>query len=199
LSKPTSVNNVLPALVEALVGDPFYRAIAQGSADHAARQILRSYFEYSLMEAERTGRLVLSTDLSSGAAAWLLPRSAHVESTESTRKKSVLRSILPARGNENYHRIVEWMALQTADLIPREAWYLTIVGVNPQLHGQGLGARLLQPTLAEADEKGATCFLETFSTRNVAFYQRLNFATVAGHLEPCTQCRYLVMRRDPQK
>jgi GNAT superfamily N-acetyltransferase len=75
------------------------------------------------------------------------------------------------------------------------AWYLSIVGVSPLAQGQGLGQRLLAPTLAEADAAGAPCYLETFSSRNVAFYERLGFRTERTFLEPTTGSEYALMIR----
>ena len=65
------------ALVESLIADTFYCAISQGLADdlEARKRALGLYFDYSLHEAERTGRCVLAPDPGLGAAAWLLPNS----------------------------------------------------------------------------------------------------------------------------
>jgi hypothetical protein len=47
-----------------------------------------------------------------------------------------------------------------------------------------IGARLIEPTLREADEAGVNCYLETFDSRNLRFYQRLGFSAVGSHGEP---------------
>src|SRR5258707_9810348 len=36
----------------------------------------------------------------------------------------------------------------------RKGWYLSIIGVTPSAQGQGIGKRLIEPTLAEADDAG---------------------------------------------
>jgi GNAT superfamily N-acetyltransferase len=69
------------------------------------------------------------------------------------------------------------------------------VAVNPATQGQGLGGKLLEPTIAEADHLGATCYLETFSRRNLSFYERLGFASRARFEEPTTSAEYAVMVR----
>ena len=81
--------------------------------------------------------------------------------------------------------------------IPPEAWYLSILGVDPTLQGRGIGARLLAPTLAEADAAGAVTWLETFTTRGASFYERVGFTLVAWHDEPTTGRPYAILRRDP--
>ena len=56
--------------------------------------------------------------------------------------------------------------------VPANAWYLSILGVSPSSQGQGLGVKLLLPTLAEADVANVPTYLETFSPRNIPFYAR---------------------------
>lgn len=46
----------------------------------------------------------------------------------------------------------------------------------PEAQGQGVGRRLLAPTLARADRDGAACYLETQRPETVRFYERLGFA-----------------------
>jgi GNAT superfamily N-acetyltransferase len=193
-----SFAHTTPALVAALVDDPFYRAlVADFVADHeAVARVLGSYFEYSLSEAERTGRCIVADNPRLGATAWLLPRSTEVEANESASKASFLAAALGPRGHSNYWRIIEFMSARASLSVPAEAWYLSIIGIDPAAQGQGLGAQLLKPTLTEADSAAAVCYLETFSPRNVKFYERLRFRSVASYLEPCTGAPYVIMRRD---
>jgi len=186
------------ALVESLFDDPFYWAITEGFGNDLAarRQALGRYFHYSLEEAHRTGRCVLAPDPALGAAAWLLPRSPEVEAAESAAKSEYLTSALGSIGRDTYHRIVRYMAPLAAQVVPRDAWYLSIIGILPSAQGRGLGQALLAGTLAEASHAGVTCYLETFTPRNLRFYERMGFLQVAEHIEPTTNRKYVVMRRD---
>lgn len=187
-----------PALVAALITDPFYRAITADFAVDSVlvKRVLQSYFEYSLSEAKRTGRCVVADDSKLGASAWLLPRTEQVQASESAAKASFLAATLGPRGNINYQRIIEFMSPLASIAVPSGAWYLSIIGIDPEAQGQGTGARLLKPTLSEADAAGAACYLETFSPRNIRFYERLGFRSVASQIEPCTAAPYVIMRRD---
>ena len=69
--------------------------------------------------------------------------------------------------------------------------------MSPTTQGRGVGARIVQTTLAEADDAGAACFLETFSPRSPRFYERLGFKVVASHKEPVTGEEYFIMERAP--
>jgi GNAT superfamily N-acetyltransferase len=192
----TSLVPASAALVESLFDEPFYWAISEGfGSDLAARKhALSLYFHYSLEEAQRTGRCVVAPDPGLGAAAWLLPRSADVGAAESSAKAEYLAAALGSRGVENYYRMVSYMAPLAAQVVPPDAWYLSIIGILPPAQGRGLGATLLAGTLAEASQAKATCYLETFTPRNLRFYERLGFRRVADHLEPTTNREYVVMR-----
>ena len=195
----TSLAHASVALAESLFDDPFYWAITdQFGDDHAARKgALQQYFHYSLEEAQRTGRCVIAPDPSLGAAAWLLPRLPEVAAAEAVAKADFLGEALGPRGRENYDRIIAFMAPLAANLVPAGSWYLSIIGVLPSAQGQGLGETLLAATLEEASRARAICYLETFSPRNLRFYERLGFRRLADHLEPTTNREYTVMRRDP--
>ena len=186
-----------PALVDALIVDPFYLAISVDfESDLPARKaVLAAYFAYSLGEASRTGRCETLEYRELGAAAWLLPRTGQVDAHESVSKNAFLARTLGPRGHDNYHRIVEFMSPQASAAVPAQAWYLSILGVSPAAQGRGLGARLLAPTLAEADAAGVPCYLETFTPRSVAFYERLGFRRETSPLEPVTNSVYEIMCR----
>jgi GNAT superfamily N-acetyltransferase len=93
-------------------------------------------------------------------------------------------------------REIHFARRRSVDTALHEA-YLSIVAVDPAAQGQGLGRKLLEPTIAEADRLSATCYLETFSLRNLSFYERLGFSTEARFAEPTTGADYAVMVRYP--
>ncbi|MFM9924970.1 GNAT family N-acetyltransferase [Variovorax sp. H27-G14] len=190
-----------PALADALIVDPFYLAISADFAHDMAQRkaVLASYFAYSMGEAERTGRCLTLDDPALGAAAWLLPRDDAADATESAAKRAFLADALGPLGHGNYHRIVDFMSARAPAVVPAGAWYLSILGIAPAAQRRGLGARLLAPTLAEADAAGVPCFLETFTPPSVPFYERLGFRREAAHREPVTDTEYLVMCRPPAK
>jgi len=186
-------------LAASLSDDPFYQAITVDSAvDTEARtRLLTQYFDYSLREAQRTGRCTLHAEPAVGAAAWLLPRNPETDATERSAKAAYLTQLLGTWGWENYCRIMAFMSGRSEGLVSRDAWYLTIIGVHPTSQGRGIGGELLRPTLEEATRTGAHSFLETFRPRSVAFYERAGFARVAEFVEPTTRAPYVLMRRPP--
>ena len=196
---PTVRRRVATALYRSLRDDPFYATIAAelGSGTTAFEAALLRYFEYSMDEAERWGKLVLD-DAGLGAAVWSLPgdpAAVHLARTEKTR---VLRHALGDPGLSAYRRITSFMSERSKSRVAPEAWYLSIVGIAPEAQGRGRGGKLLDPTLEEADAVLTPCYLETFSQRSERFYARLGFQTVGAYTEPTTGARYSLMLRRPR-
>jgi GNAT superfamily N-acetyltransferase len=191
---PTSIS-----VVAALEDDPFYVSITGSYAmDISLRRTkLARYFSYSIDEGSRLGRCVFAEGPARGVAVWLLPQTAEIESRAAADKQVFLRQTLDNEGCANYYRIVDFMSARAATLVDDDSWYLSILAVDPALQGRGLGRKLLEPTLAEADRLSTTCYLETFSTRNTTFYNRAGFAVKARFEEPTTRAEYAVMVRYP--
>ena len=185
--------------VAALETDPFYHSICApyGDDPKRSREILERYFDYSIQEGRELGRAIHPPDAAQGVAVWLLPQAEDVEAEASRRKHAFLQTILEPEGWQNYQSMIEFMSLKSAPIVSDEAWYLSIIAVDPAMQGLGLGRKLLGPTIAEADRAGATCFLETFSERNLTFYQRIGFAEAARFTEPTTGADYVLMIRPP--
>jgi GNAT superfamily N-acetyltransferase len=186
--------------VAALENDPFYLAIsAPYEADAVRRRAaLAHYFDYSIQEGGDIGRCVHLADRALGVAVWLLPQSPEGQSRAAHKKRVFLEGTLGVEGCANYYRIVAFMHSKAVSVVSDDAWYLSIVAVDPAAQGQGLGRKLLEPTITEAERLGATCYLETFSPRNPSFYGRLGFATAARFAEPTTGAEYAVMVRYPR-
>ena len=69
-------------------------------------------------------------------------------------------------------------------------WYLPWLGVDPAMHGQGLGGKLMTACLAVVDAAGLPAYLETPNPRTVSFYRRHGFeitgTTNVGECPPLT-------------
>jgi len=187
------------AAVSALEDDPFYRCITSEFAgdDLRRRAALAAYLGYSIEQGARIGRVVHLEAADLGVAVWVLPRADEVQDRERLHKRAYLRRVLGERGCRSYGSIVDYMSARACGIVANDAWYLSIVAIAPQTQGRGLGARLLAPTLAEADTAAALCYLETFNPRSLRFYERLGFLTRAEFDEPTTRARYRIMVRRP--
>jgi GNAT superfamily N-acetyltransferase len=54
-------------------------------------------------------------------------------------------------------------------------YYFAYIGVAPTAQGQGLGSKLMAPTLERCDAEGLPAYLEASSERNAVLYERLGF------------------------
>jgi ribosomal protein S18 acetylase RimI-like enzyme len=54
-------------------------------------------------------------------------------------------------------------------------YYFANIGVAPNAQGQGLGSKLMRPTLDRCDKERLPAYLEASSERNAALYERLGF------------------------
>ena len=189
------------SLVEALEGDPFYQAITPEHSNNitSRRAILKDYFEYSMREGEKLGRCTVLPGDDRGAAVWLLPTLPTVQAEAKATKDNAFAALLGKQGYANYQRIIGFMAPRAEEATGSSAWYLSIMGVSPCAQGQGLGRKLLEPTLLEADRANVLCYLETFNPRSLHFYERLGFASIESHLEPVTAAEYWIMLRQPNR
>jgi GNAT superfamily N-acetyltransferase len=182
--------------ISALENDPFYQSICGAHASSVGRRraTLERYFDYSIREGRDFGRCVHLANPAIGVAVWLLPQAPDAQ-LQKKGKRAFLEATLDEQGCANYYRMVDFMHVKAAGIVGDDAWYLSIVAVDPSAQGQGLGRTLLEPTIAEADRISAICYLETFSPRSVSFYERLGFITRARFMEPTACAHYALMVR----
>lgn len=91
--------NFLASLASSLLSDPFYQAITVESPNGEHRlQVLREYFNYSVLEGRRTGRVVVAANDQDGAAVWLLPRTSEVQTQEAAGKATAMKELRGERG-----------------------------------------------------------------------------------------------------
>lgn len=77
-------------------------------------------------------------------------------------------------------------------------WYLWGMGIDPAQQRKGIGSALLQPVLAQADQAGLPCYLETQNAANLSFYQKHGFAVVSDGVVPKETLQVWAMVRTPQ-
>jgi GNAT superfamily N-acetyltransferase len=186
------------ALYEALIPDPFYiellRDIPGGEPEK--REILMRYMDYSMIESEKYGRLTITGDVPYGAAIWSKPLDTQADNEKSLLKKDFIKTYMGETSLNAYLTIVSFMSEQLGEISP-DAWYLSIAGIKPAHQGQGLGADLLMKVLNETDKNGIPTYLETFTPRNIRFYERMGYKITKEVAEPVTGYPYWIMVREP--
>ena len=198
MTYPFMNKEIATALYEALTKDPFYitmeQQVSQDTA--AAREAMLKYMDYSMKEARTHGQLCLPENKTHGAALWSKPVEASLDQQISKEKKQFLLDHLGTKCLDTYCKIVDFMSEASKEVVSKKDWYLSILGISPNLQGKGLGIGLLLPVLSVLDKLGAAAYLETFTPKNFGFYRRLGFYEAKTVREPVTGADYTIMVRE---
>ncbi|MCG8565861.1 MAG: GNAT family N-acetyltransferase [Desulfobacterales bacterium] len=187
------------ALYWALKEDAFYFAMEKAAGgNESARNKMFRYMDYSMVEAREYGELYLPSDHEHGVSIWSKPLARETELKKSREKKDFLLEYMGEECLKTYVNIVDFMSEKAEPLIGDDFWYLSIVGILPAFQGQGLGPGLINSVLKQTDALNVPTFLETFTPRNMSFYNRLGYEAVDSFFEPTAQCEYWVMVREPR-
>jgi ribosomal protein S18 acetylase RimI-like enzyme len=184
------------ALARAFYNDPLQSYVFPDEIERVARS--PAHFAAALRYGMLFGEVLTTEGKPLGAAIWLPP-----ETWEITPERATAAGFdeLPAvMGEEAASRF--FSALGAIDPyhhrdVPPAHWYVMVVGVSPEAHGQGLGRALLEPVMNRADAAGLPCYLETAQPKNITFYEYLGFKKVLGVVEPQSGLRLWTFRRDP--
>jgi len=183
------------ALYDALTEDSFYISMeATIAKQHNPKESMLKYLDYSICEAEDYGEVFIPDD-HSGVAIWSKPISVAQTKNKEQQRKDFLESELGVGCLETYLAIVDFMSQKSEQIIPNDDWYLSIVGLAPEFQNQGLGAGLIEPMFKHTDSLGVATYLETFTPRNMSFYQKIGFQEIASFFEPTCQSEYFIMQR----
>jgi GNAT superfamily N-acetyltransferase len=189
------------ALSDALASDAFYKHVSEPTPPPDRRAALVGYFIAALEEGRAVG--VVNAE-PQGAAIWSLPTheaQQEAAAAAATARRIRTRAALGEAGYVRFLSVVDAMAAaSSAHASLSEAWYLSILGVAPNLQRRGAGKRLLAPTLAAADAAGAVCWLEAFGEHTLPFYAALGFKPLGKEvIEPNSHAPYWICVREPRQ
>lgn len=160
-----------------------YPAFAHLFPDPNRRQrILRSFFTGVARDAHPFGAVsvAMSGERMLGVAVWLPPGEFPWSAWRKLRATGTFLPVLwrAPRGARAFFTL----GANTERTAPGDRhWNLQVLGVRGEAQGKGLGTRLLEPVLSQAETEGEVCYLETADPANVAFYERLGFKLVRKH------------------
>lgn len=159
------VDRLKVALAEAFVDDPIFTWLMPDEKSRPTR--LRRFFEIELRRLVLPRGHAWTSNELAGAALSLPP------GTWSTPSRVAL---LQGRCfGIRLHRPAGLLALVEWRHLRKPHYYFPYIGVAPEAQGQGLGSRLMRPTLERCDEHGLPAYLEASSERNAVLYERLGF------------------------
>ncbi|KAI1941240.1 hypothetical protein LOZ66_001752 [Ophidiomyces ophidiicola] len=148
-----------------------------------------------------------------GASMWLPPYPPGHSGTWNSRFQDWLLSLrqlmtniqFQGHGGLQVHRYWIWKDSQTKATEKfwtdaRGYYHCNLVAVLPEMHGKGIGKKLIKVVTDKADKEGMRCYLESSKAEpNIDIYKRMGFNPV-GDLD-CddngTVCKLYCMTRDP--
>ena len=196
---PADAEAVGRVLYRAFDGDPFWSYVVPPSPGQAAglRRLWRALATYALACGE-----VRATPAVDGIACWMPPGRGEMTPLAHVRSRFAL-PLAMLRLDPASRRRARATAAYEDDvhkrLMPEPHWYLLALAVDPEMQGQGIGSRLIAPTLARADEGGLPCYLETHRESNVAFYSKRGFELAHEGTAPGHSMRFWAMVRRPAR
>jgi ribosomal protein S18 acetylase RimI-like enzyme len=172
--------------------DPMLKYLVPDDARRV--RLLPSFFSMVVRYCSRYGE-VYTTPTLEGLACWLPPG---IEPTIGRMVRIGIRVSPLDFGWAAFRRYLDLAAytdIVHKRSVPKRHWYLWALGVDPPHQGQGIGGKLLQPVLEQADTAGLPCYLETENERNLPFYQRYGFKVVSNGEVPRRGLRVWAMVR----
>ena len=156
----------------AFAQDPVFNWLARPGT---ARQIaLQRFFYWLLRERSiRHGETWMSAD-GYAAAAWIPPY-APLGASGIREEIRLLPVMLGLTGLQRFTRGAAMAAALEEAHPAGPFFYLAFIGVAPRFQGSGIGAALLEETLARVDASSGAAFLENSNPRNIPLYERFGF------------------------
>jgi GNAT superfamily N-acetyltransferase len=133
-----------------------------------------------------------------GIATWLPPGRV-IPTEEEIAAAGLLEAIArePAAA-DRMAPMVAYLDAQMERAIDRPHWRMEFFGVEPSHQGTGIGSRLVAPGHARADANGEPCYLETFTRKNVAWYEKRGYRVATEGVVPGTDVPVWGLIREPQ-
>ncbi len=78
----------------------------------------------------------------------------------------------------------------------RKYLYILIVGVRPELHGNGFGSKLIGSVIEKSEAEKIPVYLETETAENVKMYEHFGFKTLQEITLPLIDVPMWEMLRD---
>ena len=189
------IPDLAAVLARAFVRDPFFSYLAGEASERTQR--MRDGWRGILRHASAGLSETWTTDRRAGVALWIPPGRRASSLLGSLRLIPALARLTGWRRLREASAAIEVLEERRRAHAPTPHYYLSALGVEPELQGTGIGSVLIAPTLAAADDAGMPAYLETATARNVLLYERHGFDVVEELILPKTDVHGWLMLRAP--
>ena len=166
----------LATLTAAFAGYPLFAALCPDPARRP--RVVAAHCRFLFRLALRAGGVFGTADCAAVVCAWPPGHERPSAWWEWRAGGPALLWELGWRGSRRLWQIERGFEASRKRHVPGPHWYVSLLGVRPELQGHGLGRAALRPVFEAADRDGVPVYLETRSEANVAIYRRLGFELV---------------------
>jgi GNAT superfamily N-acetyltransferase len=195
---PIHKNKIAEVFFASMQDDPMYCYMFHEISNHDKYLVAfwKALVHYSIVNGE-----VYSTkDLNAGAC-WLLPSKCKFTLSRLALSKFQLPLAVfsfPSLARNRAMGIFDYLDKVQRNCIAEPHYYLMALGVSPHMQGKGIGSKLIEPVLQQADAMGYKCYLETETEINVKFYEKNGFHVEQEFIVPKHGLKYWAMVRNPK-
>lgn len=188
------IDAIADALVKAFSDDPVMDYFFPEKLPRRLER-LRAFFKLNLKSLSlRHGEVYTTEDGVHGAAIWMPPGKWKTTTADIVR---TLPATVRMLGRQLPFALRGLTFMESHH--PKEpAFYLQVLGTEPEVQGKGIGSAMLQPVLARCDREGVGAYLESSKDRNVPFYSRHGFTVTDEVRLPAGGPPVWLMWRDPR-
>jgi ribosomal protein S18 acetylase RimI-like enzyme len=177
--------------------DPFFEYLQETA--RSPEQAICQNFRFDLARGKINGVIFRTSNTYEGAALWHLngfPKSKFILNLQIMQFKLKQFRIRDIRKLLPFFYELEKAHMT---LIRKPHYYLSLLGVDPNYHGQRWGSKLIRPILEHADKNRKICYLETVTEKNVAIYRHFGFEVVKTLRPDFSKADFHLMLRKPDR
>jgi GNAT superfamily N-acetyltransferase len=191
--RDSEVSAVAGSLGRAFFDDPGARFVEPDRGRRAATNA--AFFAVVIRFGLALGEVATTPDLA-GVAVWLPPSHAAPSAADLDRAGvQEAETIAGPEATERMGVMVRHFESLHERALDEPHWRLELLGVEPGRQGEGIGSALLAPAHARADLAGERCALETFTSLDVAFYERRGYhVALSGDIPGTTLTVHTMVR-----
>ena len=182
-ANPDQFETAIMLMTHCFIDDPVCRYLYPSTS-----QYLRFFPEYVRIYGEKGADLGGAHVCGDRGAALWVPPGVHPD--EDALNALLERSVAPDARAELFDVYAEFDRAHPSE----PHWFLPLMGVDPFMKRQGIGAALMMHGLNRCDEDGTIAYLESTKLENVPFYEKFGFRPhytidVGGHPMVITMVR----------